>query len=67
MTEEELFHCYRNIRVTVPCACGGTVTADPNNPIEVYGAVSRHQDTEEHRRWRSTTLGLTTTRTESAA
>lgn len=35
---------------TRPCACGGTVTADPNAPAK---GVAAHQFTGRHKAWRS--------------
>jgi hypothetical protein len=48
--EAVLFHAYRHILETVDCACGGTVTADPEAPAK---GVQAHNYTGRHKAWRS--------------
>lgn len=56
-SEEALFHGYSQvgerdaIRIEHrPCACGATVTADPDSPGK---GVAAHNFTSRHRGWRS--------------
>lgn len=52
-TEDVLLHGYLGTSAslaTVPCSCGGEVTADPSRPA--YG-VAAHQYTSRHRAWRA--------------
>lgn len=56
-SEDMLLHAYR--RATdhleeLPCACGGTVQADPERPAP---GVAAHQYTSRHKGWRSA-MGL---------
>lgn len=53
VSEEALFKGYsgaESVLVTLPCACGGDVTADPNAPAR---GVAAHQFTGRHKAWRS--------------
>lgn len=53
-TEPELLHGYSGLAEsrlqTLPCACGGYVTADPERPAP---GVAAHQFTGRHKAWRS--------------
>lgn len=52
-SEADLFHGYSRVTsglVTLPCACGGNVTADPDAPAR---GVAAHQFTGRHKAWRS--------------
>lgn len=52
-SEDALFRGYsgaESVLVTLPCACGGDVTADPYAPAR---GVAAHQYTGRHKAWRS--------------
>lgn len=52
-SEDALFNGYsgsESVLVTLPCACGGDVTADPYAPSR---GVAAHQFTGRHKAWRS--------------
>jgi len=49
---------------TVPCACGGTVTAEPADP---FPGVSAHNAGPEHRAWRRRLAAVERTRAWRAA
>lgn len=51
LSEEELFHGYRDDPRTEPCACGRTITAPSGDPLLITLAVQNHQRTFEHKRW----------------
>lgn len=58
-TEEALFHSYSNgtgadmPRILVePCACGGRIEAHEGE-LAIRYALNLHQDSEQHRRWRT--------------
>lgn len=38
-------------RRVVPCVCGGTVAADPNDQLLILHAIKRHQMVPRHRAW----------------
>lgn len=51
-SEDRLFAGYSRAEsalVTLPCACGGDVTADPDAPSR---GVAAHQFTGRHKAWR---------------
>lgn len=51
VSEEALFRGYSggSVLVTLPCVCGGDVTADPYAPAR---GVAAHQFTGRHKAWR---------------
>lgn len=61
-SESSLFAGYRGVRETDdvgvetrPCACGGSVKADPGDPAK---GVAAHRFTSRHRAWRANQVAL---------
>lgn len=54
ITEDHLMRGYglREVR-TEPCACGGLISADPVDGADWGAAISAHQTSERHQRWRA--------------
>lgn len=48
ITETELRAAYQHRQEARRCACGGTVVADPNDPV---AGILEHRDTPRHRAW----------------
>jgi hypothetical protein len=52
VTEDELLRSLASGQKARPCACGGVVVADVEDPTD---GVRDHQSTDRHRRWRAWT------------
>lgn len=53
MTEQALFHAYRNLDGTheADCACGGLIESPTGDPTDVADAIRLHGESPVHSQW----------------